>query len=141
MRNTIKKAAGFSAQHAWLVLSIALVLTLFSVWGISKLPVYTASKALMPQKIPVAQRLQKFIDKFGSASDLIVVLENAPRSEMESFASDLAAELRVQPEISQASERLNPDFFLKNAFLMIPSDQMKPLSGLLDSIKKKKKSS
>ena len=139
MRNTIKKAAGFSAQHAWLVLSIALVLTLFSVWGISKLPVYTASKALMPQKIPVAQRLQKFIDKFGSASDLIVVLENAPRSEMESFASDLAAELRVQPEISQASERLNPDFFLKNAFLMIPPDQMKPLSGLLDSIKKKKK--
>ncbi|MBI4767505.1 MAG: MMPL family transporter [Deltaproteobacteria bacterium] len=139
MRNTIKKAAGFSAQNAWLVLSMALALTLFSLWGISKLPVYTARKALMPQKIPVAQRLQKFIDKFGSASDLIVVLENAPRAEMESFASDLANELRLQPEISQASERLNPDFFLKNAFLMIPPDQMKQLSGLLDLIKKKKK--
>ncbi len=138
MRNTIKKAARYSAEHPWLVLSVALVLTLLAIWGISKLPVYTAREALLPKKTAVAQRLQKFMDKFGSASDLIVVLENAPQAEMESFATDLAGELRVQPEISQVSERLDLDFFLKNAFLMIPADQMKQLSKVMDFFKKRK---
>ena len=138
MHNTIKKAARYSAEHTWLVLSVALVLTLLSIWGISKLPVYTARQALLPKKTAVAQRLQKFMDKFGSASDLIVVLENAPQAEMESFATDLAGELRVQPEISQVSERLDLDFFLKNAFLMIPADQMKQLSKVMDFFKKRK---
>jgi uncharacterized protein len=139
MRNTIKKTAKYSAEHAWFVLCIALALALLSIWGISKLPVYTARKALLPQNTAVSQRLQKFIDKFGSASDLIVVLENAPQADMESFASDLAGELRVQPEISQASERLDLDFFLKNSFLLIPSEPWKQLSKLLDHFKKKKR--
>ncbi len=139
MRNTIKKTARFSAEHPWLILSIALVLTLLSIWGLSRLPVYTSRKALLPKETPVAKRLQKFIDKFGSASDLIVVLENAPRAELESFASDLADALRVQPEISQASERLDMEFFLNNAFLMIPADQLKQLSRVMDFFNKKKK--
>jgi hypothetical protein len=66
-------------------------------WATIRLPVYTSRQALLPQNSDVAQRLDSFLAKFGAASDLIVVLEGAPREELEAFATELATRLRTEP--------------------------------------------
>ena len=49
-----------------------------------------------------------------------MVLEKAPRAELESFANELAAKLRQEPEIRQVTERLDIRFFLERAYLLAP---------------------
>ena len=120
MSQRVAKIAAASAKHPAWVLVLALAISVLAVWATVQLPVYTSRQALLPQNSEVARRLDSFLAKFGAASDLIVVLENAPREELQSFASELAARLRQEPEVRQATERLDVRFFLERAYLLAP---------------------
>ncbi len=99
-------------------------------WATAQLPVYTSRQALLPQNTSVAKRFNNFLKNFGAASDLMVVLEGAPRNELESFANDLAARLRAEPEIGQATSRLDMVFFLNHAYLLMPAEGLDKLAAL-----------
>lgn len=120
------------ALHPWYVLSLAALLSVLASYAAVQLPVHTSRQALLPQDTEVAQRLNSFLEKFGAASDLMVVIEGAPRAELESFATELAVRLRREPEIAQVTERLDPAFFLQHAYLLIPTAQLDSLSSLFD---------
>ncbi|MDD5320146.1 MAG: MMPL family transporter, partial [Methylococcales bacterium] len=87
-------------------------------------------QALLPQNTAVAKRFNDFLKNFGAASDLMVVLEGAPRNELESFANDLAAKLRVEPEIGQATSRLDMKFFLDHSYLLMPAEGLDKLAAV-----------
>jgi predicted RND superfamily exporter protein len=116
------------------MLSIALLISLLSAWAAAQLPVYTSRRAILPQDTPVAQRFDGFLKKFGAASDLIVVVEGAPREQLETFATTLAERLRTQPEVAQASERIDTGFFLDHAYLLAPPEPFKQLRSGLDAL-------
>jgi len=118
------------ARNPWRVLGLALVLSIVAGWATAQLPVYTSRQALLPQNTAVAQRFNNFLKNFGAASDLMVVLEGAPRNELESFANDLAARLRAEPEIGQATSRLDMVFFLDHAYLLMPAEGLDKLAAL-----------
>ena len=122
--------AEFFARNPWRVLGLALVLSIIAGWATAQLPLYTSRQALLPQNTPVAKRFNDFLKNFGAASDLMVVLEGAPRSELETFANELAAKLRVEPEIGQATARLDMAFFLDHAYLLMPADGLDKLAAL-----------
>ncbi|MGZ5001165.1 MAG: MMPL family transporter, partial [Methylomonas sp.] len=124
-----KLAECFARNPKW-VLGLALVFSLLAAWGTAQLPVLTSRQALLPQNTPVAQRFNDFLNKFGAASDLIVVLEGVPRNELESFANELAAKLRVEPEIGQATSRLDMGFFLEHAYLLMPVEALDKLAAM-----------
>lgn len=122
-----KLAECFARNPGW-TLGFALLLSVLALWATLQLPIYTSRQALLPQNTPVAKRFNDFLKNFGAASDLIVVLEGAPRNELESFADDLAAKLRTEPEIGQATSRLDIDFFLKHAYLLMPVEGLDKLA-------------
>ncbi len=122
------------ARHPWRILAVALLLSLLSAWATLHLPVYTSRQALLPQDTPVAERFNSFLRKFGAASDLIVVLEGAPREELESYATELAARLRAEPEIGQASERLDTHFFRDRAYLLMPPERLDQFGSAMDKL-------
>jgi len=125
------KVAERFARHPWRVLGLALALSLLAGWAAAKLPIHTSRQALLPQNTEVAQRFNAFLQNFGAASDLIVVLEGAPRPELEAFAADLAGRLRAEPEIAQATDRLDMGFFLDHAYLLMPAENLGQLQALL----------
>jgi predicted RND superfamily exporter protein len=88
---------------------------------------------LLPQNTAVAQRFNDFLKNFGAAADLMVVLEGAPRAEMEAFANELAARLDKEPEIGQATARLDLAFFLNHAYLLMPAEALDKLATLANS--------
>ena len=124
------KLAEFFARHPGWVLGLALALSLLAGWATARLPVHTSRQALLPQNTAVAQRFNAFLKNFGAASDLMLVVEGAPRAELESFANDLATRLRAEPEIAQATSRLDLAFFLDHAYLLMPSAGLDKLAGL-----------
>ncbi|MFM2007477.1 MAG: hypothetical protein RLZZ09_3132, partial [Pseudomonadota bacterium] len=131
MKQLVTRMARASAQHPWFVLSLTLILSAFALQAASHLPVYTSRQALLPQNTEVAWRLNRFLEKFGAASDLVVALENAPRGDMEAYASELAKRLKAEPEIDQATERLDSHFFMQHAYLLMPQAQLARLDNLL----------
>ncbi len=124
------KLAECFARNPWQVLGVALVLSILAGWATAQLPVYTSRQALLPQNTAVAKRFNDFLKNFGAASDLMVVLEGAPRSKLEFFANDLAAKLQSEPEIGQATSRLDMTFFLEHAYLMMPAEALDKLATM-----------
>ncbi|MGZ8915559.1 MAG: sterol transporter cytoplasmic membrane protein BstA, partial [Methylobacter sp.] len=49
---------------------------------------------------------------------------------LESFADDLAAKLGTEPEISQATARLDMEFFLNHSYLLIPDEGLDKLAAM-----------
>lgn len=127
------RLAEFSARHPWPVLFLAAVLSALSFWASLNLPVYTSRQALLPQNTDVAHRFNDFLNKFGAASDLIVVVEGENQPELETYASELAGRLRKEPEIGSASERIDLSFFLEHAYLSMPKEQLVQLQELAGS--------
>jgi len=124
------KLAECFARNPWRILGVALLLSIIAGWATAQLPVYTSRQALLPQNTAVAKRFNDFLKNFGAASDLMVVLEGAPRSELESFANDLAAKLRAEPEIGQATSRLDMTFFLDHSYLLMPIEGLDKLAAM-----------
>jgi len=124
------KLAECFARNPWKILGLALSLSVLALWATMQLPVYTSRQALLPQNTDVAKRFNAFLKNFGAASDLMVVLEGAPRSELESFANDLAAKLRAEPEIGQATSRLDTAFFLDHSYLLMPTEALDKLNAM-----------
>ncbi len=124
------KLAEYFARNPWRILAVALLLSMLAVWAAAQLPVLTSRQALLPQNTAVAKRFNEFLKNFGAASDLMVVLEGAPRNELESFADELAAKLRTEPEISEATSRLDMTFFLEHAYLLMPAEGLDKLAAL-----------
>jgi predicted RND superfamily exporter protein len=120
------------ARRPWWVLAVAIALSVLSLWAISQLPVYTSRQALLPHDNAVAQRFDAFLKKFGAASDLIVVLEGAPPDELKTFADELATALAAEPEIAQATARVDLDFLLEHAYLAVAEDRLEALAGMLE---------
>ena len=131
LKGRMGKLAETCARHPWPILVLAIVVSALAVWATVHLPVYTSRQALLPQNTEEAKRLNAFLDKFGAASDLIVVLENAPRPELENYATDLANRFRAEPEIGQATERLDLGFFLEHGYLLAPREKLDQLASFL----------
>lgn len=119
------------ARHPWWVLGVTLALSIIALWATLQLPIYTSRQALLPKNTEVTQRFDAFLKNFGAASDLIIVLEGAPTETLETYATQLANKLRVEPEIGLATDRLDMGFFLQHAYLLMPSSSLEQIVSLL----------
>lgn len=126
----VAKLAEYFAINPWRILGVALALSILAGWAMAQLPIYTSRAALLPQNTAEAKRFNDFLKNFGAASDLMVVLEGVPRNELEAFANDLAAKLRAEPEIDQATARIDMAFFLNHSYLLMPADALDKLAEM-----------
>jgi len=125
------------ARKPWHVLAAVAILTAVAAVGAAGLDIKTSRTALFPQDAPVMVRLNSFLEKFGAGSDLMVVVEGAPRTVLEPFATEFATRLRKLPGVRDASERIDTDFFYRHAFLMLPQDSLAQIRSKLKEFKGK----
>lgn len=128
----VARLAESFARNPWKVLGLAMLLSVLAAWATMHLPIHTSRQALLPQDTEVAKRFNDFLKNFGAASDLIVVLEGRPRPELEAFANELAEKLREEPEIGQATSRLDIGFFLNHSYLLSPPEVLSRLASIAD---------
>lgn len=124
---------GVVAQR-WLVLTLAAVLTVLSVLASAEIDILTSRRALLPARADVSKRLDRFLQEFGAASDLIAVVEGASKPDLEEFASQFARWLEQSPRIRAANERVDLVFLLEHAYLMVPPAGLEQFSGVVDQL-------
>jgi predicted RND superfamily exporter protein len=129
----VAKLAERLAGSPYLVLAAAVVLSALAVIAVIRLPVYTSRQALLPKEADVVQRLDNYLAKFGAASDLILVLEDAPREDLESLAAELAERLTREPEIGQVTARLDTEFMWQHAYLLMPGPWLDSMQSLFEA--------
>jgi len=119
------------------ILLLVAILTGVALSGAVNLPIQTSRKALFPQDEPVLQRLDSFLERFGAGSDLMVVVEDAPRATLERFATEFATRIKERPDVRDASERLDTEFFYRHAFVMLPPASLEQIRAILDEFQGK----
>ncbi len=122
--NTIESIETSIARHPVRTLLIALFITLIAGGIALQLPIVTSRKALFPQDTKVLVRLNRFLKEFGSGSDLMVVIKGAPVPVLKQFATQYARRVQKLPDVREATERLDTDFFFKHSYLMIPASML-----------------
>ena len=127
----VEKAVSIILKHPWRVLVFVLLVTSVAVWALAQVTIFTSRKALLPSELPVSQRMEQFLDKFGAASDLIVVVEGDHTPSLQTFASQLARALERQSLVKAAVERVDLLFFLKHAYLLVPPQYLERFVGML----------
>jgi len=134
----VRRYAYFSARKPRTALFALFTVTFVSLFFVAKLPLFTARNALYPDKVDEVKRLNSFLKKFGSASDLIIVLEEAPRQILEMFANELVARLKPLQEVKTASAGVNPEFFFSHAYLVFPKDSLEAIDKRLSALQNKR---
>ena len=133
-RSLVERGIAWLVRHPWRVLVVALVLTALGVAAIVDIPMYTSRKALLPQDAPVSRRLNRYLEKFGAASELIVFVEGAPRPVLERFADELVPRLEVLEQVSFATARIDLRFFFDHAYLLVPPRPLAQFASLLQKL-------
>jgi hypothetical protein len=96
IRETIAAAVvGWCMERAWLVVTVALLLTVASAWAAAQLDVVTDLKKLIPEHFPSVVRLDELDERAGNQSDIVVTVES----------SDPAANIRYGQRLTERFEK------------------------------------
>jgi uncharacterized protein len=129
----VVRAIGSCAHYAWLVVAVALLLTVASGWyAANHFSMTTDINKLISNDIPWRQREAAF-EKAFPQFELIVAVIDAPTPELADAATQALAErLATQPNLFHGIEMPQGGaFFSQNGFLFEPTDQLEPQLKML----------
>ena len=131
-----ERIARLSARRPWVTLAVMLVVSGIALVAATRIPIFTARRALLAPGSPEVERFDRFLSTFGAASDLMVVVDGAPREDLEAFSSELAKELARLPQVKAAESRLDASFFLSHAWTGASPEDLKRAEGIIPSMLK-----
>jgi len=126
LRSAIIRVVDGSARHPWLVVALALALSVLSaVYAERKFAIKTDINELISPDLPWARRVRQFLDAFPQREILVVV--DAPTPELVERAADrlqkaLEADHDMFPAVRQPH---GGAFFARNGLLYLPADEVK----------------
>src|SRR5205809_5346059 len=120
LKKWVASVVSVCTQHAWIVIAVAVLLTLVtSIYSYHNFALNTDVNQLISPDLPWRQRELAADRAFSHRNESILVVVEAPTSELASQASvALSQKLAAQPELFNAVR--NPaesDFFAHNALL------------------------
>ncbi len=118
--------AGILRFHR-LVLVLALLLTLLSVYGASQLRIDSDLRALLPAKDPVLVNLDRIETSFGALGSVNIVVKDGDQAQRHAFADALAERLERSELVRDVEYRLRSDFFAEHALYYLSDPEMEEL--------------
>src|SRR5581483_9574417 len=121
-------------RHAWIVVAIAALVTVLSGLYVAKnFAINTDINKLLSSDPPWRQRELEYSKVFPESMGSILVVVDAPTSELATQASAaLAQKLSQQPDLFPSVEQKGASsFFLRNGLLFLPTDEVARNTGAL----------
>ncbi len=123
-------------RHAWLVIGAALAVTIVcGVYAVRNFAINTDIEALISPELPWRQREIAFDKSFPNRYDLILVVVDAPTSELASQAANALVErLSGNRELFHSLRQLGrgDEFFARNGILFLPVEEVQRTAEQLD---------
>lgn len=138
MNEFLEKLAGFQTRRPWLILFLALVVSVVSIFFARNLGLDSRFIALLPESRPSVQDLERVRDRVRGLSALTVAVQSPSKDldAMRRFIEDLAKELeKLPPEqvgIVDWNVGAYDDFVRDNKHLYAPLDLLERLRDALE---------
>ncbi|MEM9729429.1 MAG: MMPL family transporter [Myxococcota bacterium] len=138
MNDFLEKLAGFQARRPWVILFLALVISVISLFFARNLGLDSRFIALLPDSRPSVQDLEKVRDRVRGLSALTVAVQSPSKDlpAMRRFIEDLAKELESLPPeqvgIIDWNVGAYDDFVRDNKHLYAPLDLLERLRDALE---------
>lgn len=114
----------FSVRKPLLVLGVALVVTLLSVWGAQRLKVNPRLDALLPEDTAAAKSLVEMSQRVRSSSPLYLVVQSGDIETSRKLAKRLVEEVSKWSETQWVTYRRDPEYFLERRLLLLPREDL-----------------
>ncbi|HMB00867.1 MAG TPA: MMPL family transporter [Spirochaetota bacterium] len=138
-RYIFQQVARFSAENPVKILAATVIVTLLAVVIASGLKVQMTWLDMVPQDNPAVAEFERISRNFGSATDIILTIENESKSKMKKIAREVAAELRrlQSPGLAELNGkgegylfkdvdcRLDQDFILEHGLMLQKTADLK----------------
>jgi predicted RND superfamily exporter protein len=137
--STFCLAADLVCRHPWMVLAVAVVVTVAGMWLVSDLEVINDITQYLPQDSGVVQEYKKALSHFGTAEQLLIVLQGTGEDDLEAredLADAMAERLLESQRVRGVTYRITNQIvqFSKDTFLRYGLLYLEPheREGLLD---------
>lgn len=114
----------FSVRKPLLVLGVAMVVTLVSLWGAQRLKVNPRLDALLPEDTAAAKSLVEMSKRVRSSSPLYLVVQAGDIDTSRKFAQRLTEEVGKWSETQWVTYRRDPEYFLERRLLLLPKEDL-----------------
>lgn len=114
----------FSVRKPLLVLGVALLVTLASVWGAQRLKVNPRLDALLPEDTAAAKSLVEMSQRVRSSSPLYLVVQSGDIDVSRKYAKRLTDEVAKWGETQWVTYRRDPEYFLERRLLLLPKEEL-----------------
>lgn len=88
------RLARLTSRHPWWIVLVSILLTFLAARSAAQLSIDTSLEALMPKGVASVENLEQVLEKTGSFSSAMVVIDTANQQAAEAFAEDLSVLLR-----------------------------------------------
>ncbi|NLD94176.1 MAG: hypothetical protein GX639_16075, partial [Fibrobacter sp.] len=128
-------------RYRYIVLLLALVVTVASAVIVRKISVDSSIMALLKKNTPAVERINRLEKKLGGIGDLIVMIESGGREQSLQVADTLLGEIKKFEWVADASYAINDSLLVKKKLLYIDVDDLKEIrnrveQGISGKIKK-----
>ncbi len=118
------KIAALAEERTWLMLGIALLITVVAAAFAGQLELRMQFKNMMPQSHPTVQEYDRIVDQYSSASSLIVVVRGR-ETDAKAFADELASKIRSMPRFFRRVDfKVNTDFMREHGFMLVKAKDL-----------------
>ena len=124
----------FAYRQSLLVISVALVLAILSLWVTAKkLTFKTGRGDLVAKGLPYVKQYENYREQFEDLEGMVVVVEGENPADMAGFAEALAIKLQAQSHLfSQVVFKIDIRYFRSRFLLYLDQDELATLTRKLD---------
>lgn len=128
LREIVARAsATWSMEHPWLVVLLAAVLTVLSVWALSDLRIVTDLKRLLPETAPSVKRLDELQSRVGNQSDIVVTVRSSDPDGNIRWGARFTALMEAEPTIRFVQFQRDIEELEKSALLYLSVHQLEDI--------------
>ncbi|MFH1570828.1 MAG: MMPL family transporter [Gemmatimonadota bacterium] len=126
----LRVLARVAADRPGALLGAALLVTLLAGWQMSHLELRMQLKDLMPQDHPMVRELNRIVEDYASASQIIVAA-GGPEAGLRAFADELAPRLTaLDQDVRRVDYRLERGFFQRHGLMLVKARDLGRQQGL-----------
>ncbi len=121
-----------TAKYWWLILIIALIITIISSMGVEKLRMDMSWLSMAPQDSLSVTQYKRIIDKFGDANPIIVTIKGNDPEKLKSTANLFVKDIKkLDKDIKDVNYKLNLNFIKKYGLLLQKAKDLKRMQNIL----------
>lgn len=128
----LEKLGKFVVKNHKLVLIISLLITIVSIWGVSKLKIRTQMYDMLPKNEPMVKLYQYSTSNFHGLDTIILAVQGQNKRDIINYIEAVSPEIKKITGVDRVIDKNEIGYFEKNGLLLLSkNDDLNKMKGML----------